>query len=183
MVDLFMEDVDHLLWSDILPDCVETLIQFAQLVPCVSFSGHGRHMSLLFSVFPFKQQIHPSQLVGEHLARGAVVHVGLQCVPILIGDVPKFADEFVPCLMIAFMSSVPDSYDGMMLLPVWCCMVMSLCLGRRQWAFPYRGLLKWRSIISDPPVQCRLRARVGVPLWSLKYMCLIGEVKLILRVP
>ena len=43
--------------------------------------------------------------------------------------------NLLPCLMIASMSSVPDSYDGMMLLPVWCCMAMSLCIGSRRWTF------------------------------------------------
>ena len=95
MVGLFVEGVDYLLRSGILTCCVEALIQFAQLVPCIPLSRHGRHAPLLFGVLPFEQQAHPSQLVGEQLARCVVVHVGLQCIPILIGDVPEFADEFV----------------------------------------------------------------------------------------
>lgn len=143
--------------------------------------------------------------------------------------------NLLPCLMIASMSSVPDSYDDMMLLPVWWH-GYELVQWQATVGFLYRRLLKWRSIshpsnakhrrmstfrtpigvinechpssepmattahtsvpkagpadshqqlfISDLLFRGRLRARACMLLWSWgEYMCLIGEVKLILRVP
>ena len=76
----------------VAPLLVEGAVEIAEPVPPVAGCGRDHLASGTFITFPAQQQVHPPQLVGEHLRRRAV-HPVLEDVELGGGDVVELGDE------------------------------------------------------------------------------------------